>query len=189
MKIDLNAFDLVNSRDKTACGDIGESDDHVDQGYPDKRHHRAAGRRADPLFGNFCDRTGSVAHTGGKTHEIVNGTYQDDSERDPEQARQPAKSQTCGNRTRNGACRGDGREVLAKKVKALDRNEILAVVDLVGGRGPFVIKRQQPRDPAPVREIGCGNEDYENSCNDRDAHQLQTELPGPLIESSPFGRL
>ena len=82
-----------------------------------------------------------MAHAGGKTRKIVNGADQDNSECYPQQARQPAKGQTRGDWTRNRARRGDGREVLTKKIKALGGNKVFTVVNFMGGCGSLVIKR------------------------------------------------
>jgi hypothetical protein len=43
VEIDLHTLDLVNRGNKAGCGNVGESADQINQGDPDKRHHRSPG--------------------------------------------------------------------------------------------------------------------------------------------------
>jgi hypothetical protein len=62
--------------------------------------------------------------------------------------------------------------VLAKKIERLRWDKVFAIINLVSGSDPLVVKAENLRDPAAIRKICDADKNQKNSYDTCDAHCL-----------------
>ena len=111
-----------------------------------------------------------MADGGEQSTKVVHGTEEDAAEDNPQENGNPAEY--CGlDRSVNGACAGDGREMVAHQNGGVCGNKVLSVV--TGVRGGFVVGVDAPLfcQPATVEYVA---QSEQNNCDDQDKNCAHT---------------
>ena len=112
------------------------------------------------ILDDFADGAAVVADGGEQSTKVMHCAEEDAADNDPQENGDPAEN--CGlDRSVDGACTGDGREVVAHQHGGVGRNEVLPVIAgvcrgfMVGVNTPLLCKPRAIEDVAQSKQSEC----------------------------------
>ena len=153
-----------------SCGKLQEHGDNEDEGKDGEAEEEDLASPPDPFVHNFSHRFAVMAHGCHEGAHVVGTADESGADKAPQVGRKPSEHGGCGDGTDDGACAGDGCEMVPQK----DGRMCRAVVDTVKhrfSRGRIVVV--QIVDPGHVRTIhlitNCKQDD---SNKEQDCEQI-----------------
>src|SRR5262245_8728231 len=110
-----------------------------------------------------------MPNAGYQRRKIVHSANEHDTDRDPEQRRQPTKHHASDDRTRDRPCRRNRREVLPEQIKPRCRNVIDTVFACDGRCRSRVVEVVLPDEVATVKDVAQRERNNHGQGNERHA--------------------
>ena len=165
--------DRVSGGSEGTSNNSGEGGNDEDENEQCEDGEQALSSHADVGLDDFADGTAVVADGGEQSTKVMHCAEEDTTDDNPQENGNPAEDSGL-DRSVDGACASDGREMVTHQNGGVSRNEVLTVVTgvcrglMVGVNAPLLCQPRAVENVAQSKQSDCDNE------NDNCAHTFHS---------------